>query len=100
MSVTENTRAHLYTIGENALMQGGFLHHHAQILHPRRSSRLLENSWSVILRARRFCVIEGSAFFTTSANSRSFAPPPQQRQRRPLPGIPASLRMTPSESSF
>src|ERR1035437_7125275 len=84
MSVTENTRAHLYTIGENALMQGGFLHHHAQILHPRRSSRLLENSWSVILRARRFCVIEGSAFFTTSANSRSFG----------------SLRLTPSESNF
>jgi hypothetical protein len=55
---------------------------------------------SVILSLRRFSRQKDLPSFSARANSRSFAPPPQQRQRRPLPGTPAALRMTPLENSF
>ena len=42
----------------------------------------------------------GRAYGATRANSRSFAPPPQQRQKRPSPGTPVALRMTPAKESF
>src|ERR1035437_10019391 len=46
---------------------------------------LLAGCWNtrtrVILRLRRFCAIEGSALSSARANSRSFAPPPQQANR-------------------